>query len=132
MPIAPVPFAQVETALRAAEITQQAVAKALLAGQPDLLQAASMDLQSAALVLSDAVTAASGAVGLPEPLRRRILAMARSLTMHRQACLRRGAAVERSLQSILPGATGPATYGSGNGPYGSKTRQSGAFNVLSA
>ena len=123
---------QVETALQAAELSQQAVAKALLAGQPDLLEAAAAELQRAASALSDAVLQANGAIHLHAPLRLRVVTVARSLAMYREACLRRTAVVARSLQSILPGAPGAPTYGNSTGPYGSTTRQSGAFNVLSA
>ena len=132
MGTAAVSSAQVEMALQAAELSQQAVAKALLAGQPDLLEAAATELQRASTALSDAVLQANGAIHLHAPLRLRVVAVARSLAMHREACLRRAAVVARSLQSILPGAPGTLTYGSSAGPYGSTTRQSGAFNVLSA
>ena len=132
MHTAPLPATPVEQALLAAENMQQAVAKALLAGQPDLLQAAAIDLQRAAVALLDAVVAVNGAIHLRSPLRQRVLAVARSLTLYREACLRRGAVVQRSLQSILPAATGAATYGASSGPYGNQSRQSGAFKVLSA
>ena len=121
---------RVETALRSAELSQRAVAQALLAGQPDLLEAAAAELQRAASVLSDAVLAVNGAIQLRAPLGQQVVAVARGMAMYREACLRRGAMVQRSLQSILP-ETGSATYGS-SGPYAKTARQSGAFKLLSA
>ncbi len=121
---------QVEAALKSAELSQRAVAQALLAGQADLLEAAAADLQRAASALSDAVLAVNGAIQLRAPLGQRVVAVARGMVMYREACLRRGAMVQRSLHSILPDS-GSATYGV-TGPYAKPARQSGAFKLLSA
>jgi acyl-CoA reductase-like NAD-dependent aldehyde dehydrogenase len=121
---------QVEAALQSAERSQRAVEQALLAGHADLLEAAAADLQRSASALSDAVLAVNGAIQLRAPLGQRVVAVARGMVMYREACLRRGALVQRTLQSILPDS-GNSTYGS-TGPYARAARQSGAFKLLSA
>jgi len=128
----PVSRMQVDAVLEDCARCQKAVATALLQGEPDLLAAAAAELQAVTQTLVLALQAVSRDAATSPSLRSRLLQVAQTLGMHREACLRRASVVQRALHSILPTATGTATYGSGTGLYGNQARQSGAFKVLSA
>ncbi len=116
--------------LALAERSAAAVAQALLSGSPDQVETATRELQSAATDLSVALrglvvgkTTAHG-----RALQQRVRAVAQNIAIQREACLRRCAAVERSLNSIVP-ATRAATYAGAVSPYGRSGPSGGAFRV---
>ena len=116
-----------------AEARQHAVGMALVDGQPGVLEKAAAELQAAIAELTQTVEAVKREGPLAPALRQRLLDMSHRLAAHREACLRRGAMVERSLQSVLPAAPSGPVYAAGsNNPYSRSARQSGAFKVLSA
>ena len=116
-----------------AEACQHAVGEALVDGQPGALEAAAAQLQAAIAALTQAVESVKRDGPLTPALRQRLVEMSQRLAAHREACLRRGALVERSLQAVMPAAPSGPVYGAGsNNHYSRASRQSGAFKVLSA
>ena len=115
-----------------AEAKQEAVGLALVAGQPGVLEAAAAEFQAAIAALTQTVEAVKPEGPLAPALRQRLVDMSQRLTLHREACLRRGAVVQRALLSVLPTAPSGPVYAAGNSPYSRAARQSGAFKVLSA
>ena len=115
-----------------AEAKQEAVGLALVAGQPGVLEEAAAELQCAIAALTQTVEAVKREGPLAPALRQRLVQMSQRIAQHREACLRRGAVVERALLSVMPAASAGPVYGAGNNPYSRTSRQSGAFKVLSA
>ena len=115
-----------------AEAKQEAVGLALVAGQPGVLEAAAAELQAAIAALTQTVDAVKREGPLAPALRLSLVEMSQRIAQHREACLRRGAVVERALLSVLPAAPSGPVYAAGNNPYSRSARQSGAFKVLSA
>ena len=126
-------------ALLEAENCASAVSQALLAGDPDGLEAASRGLHQAALALSAMLQSQRGKPPADSDFKKRLGQVLLNLGMQREALLRRSAMVERSLNSIIP-ATRASTYGStyagttaGSArSYGHNAKQSGAFKLFSA
>ena len=116
----------------AAEAKQEAVGLALVAGQPGVLEVAAAELQAAIAALTQTVDAVKREGPLAPALRQRLVQMSQRIAQHREACLRRGAVVERALLSVMPAAPSGPVYATGSSPYSRTARQSGAFNVLSA
>ncbi len=116
-----------------AEACQHAVGEALVDGQPGALEAAAAQLQAAIAALTEAVDSLKREGPLAPALRQRLVEMSQRLAAHREACLRRGALVDRSLQAVMPAAPSGPVYGAASSnPYSRASRQSGAFKVLSA
>ena len=124
--------ARLEAQILAAQTRQEAVGAALVSGQPGVLEVAAAQLQAAIAALTQTVEAVKREGPLATALRQRLMEMSQRLALHREACLRRGAVVERSLLSVMPAAPSGPVYGAGNNPYSRTSRQSGAFKVLSA
>lgn len=122
------PSGDVAAALDRAERSIGALSKALLLGQPDLVESAAADLQQAARFLSVRL---QGQPVLGPRLTARLRQVGQGITLQREACARRGAAVERALHSLMPGAR-PSTYAGVAGRYTGNAKQSGAFKLLSA
>ena len=115
-----------------AEAKQEVVGVALVAGQPGVLEVAAAELQAAIAALTQTVEAVKREGPLAPALRQRLVQMSQRIALHREACLRRGVVVERTLLSVLPAAPSGPVYGTGTSPYSRAARQSGAFKVLSA
>ena len=115
-----------------AEAKQEAVGLALVAGQPGVLEAAAAELQAAIAALTQTVEAVKREGPIAPAVRQRLVEMSQRIALHREACLRRGAVVERALLSVLPAAPSGPVYAAGTSPYSRAARQSGAFKVLSA
>lgn len=112
-----------------AERSAAAVAQALLSGSPDQVETATRELQSTATDLSVALRGlVVGRTAHGRALQMRVRAVAQNIAIQREACLRRCAAVERSLNSIVP-ATRAATYAGAVSPYGRSGTSAGAFRV---
>ena len=126
-------------ALLEAENCVSAVSQALLAGDPNSLEAASRGLHQAALALSAMLQSQRNKPPMDSAFKKRLGQVLVSLRMQREALLRRSAMVERSLNSIVP-ATRASTYGgaytgtiAGSArSYGHNAKQSGAFKLFSA
>lgn len=118
--------------LAAAEHHTRELALALLDGPPDRVAAAATDMQQAATSLSGALQRVQQGGRVDAVLAQRLRRLAQHVAQQREACLRRGAIVDRALNSIVPSARASTYAGAGNGPYGQQVRRSGAFNQLSA
>ena len=119
--------------LAAAERCSQVLAAALLDGQPDRVAASAVDMQHATTALSGALQGAQrggGKVG--QALQQRLRRLGQELVLQREACLRRSAFVDRSLNSIIPASRSMTYCGSVTSPYGKQARSSGAFGRISA
>ena len=121
--------ADVPALLALAERSAGAVAQALLGGAPDQVEAATRELQSAATDLSIALRGlVVGRTVQGRALQQRVRAVALQIAIQREACLRQCAAVERSLNSIVP-ATRATTYAGAASPYGRGGPSGGAYRV---
>jgi hypothetical protein len=114
------------------------VAAALLRGDAETVASASAELQQAAQnVMGLLGTSQARALLQDGEMRQRLNALAQQVAWQREACIRRGGAVERSLEILVPG-TRSATYAPGAtasrgaSAYGRATRQTGAFKALAA
>lgn len=121
---------QLPASLSLAEHCVAVVSQALLQGQPDRLEVAARELQDAARQLSAVLQGEQGKAALDQACRHRLAALAHGMAMHREACVRRLAVVERSLHSVIP-STRPSTYAGAVGAYGRGGSWSGAFRAFS-
>lgn len=126
------PRAEVDQAIAHTRRCQKAVGKALLDQDPALLVLTAQDFQGAIAQLSERVQRLRQLGPLPDAVRDSLKEIGQAIGLHREACLRRSALVDQSVQSVLPGTGAAPVYGDGNGPYGGRQRRSGAFKVLSA
>ncbi len=92
----------IQEALSQAEQSVAATGHALVQGIPQLLHAATRDLHDSAHALALVLRGVDGLSHMAEPLRERLIRVARDIAMQREALLRRSAAVEQSLQSLVP------------------------------
>ncbi|MEO8858435.1 MAG: hypothetical protein ABI343_15745 [Burkholderiaceae bacterium] len=125
------PVADLHASLALAETCCTAVSKALLEGEPEAIEDAARDLQQASLALAGMLPSRHGHALPNGALKLRLSKVAQSLSLQREALLRRAAVVERALHSIVP-ATQASTYAGNATPYGRGARQTGAFKLLSA
>ena len=110
-----------------AERRASVLAQVLLCGQPEQLEAATRELQSAATALSEVMQRlVTGSTAQRRDFKKRLQAVAQILAVQREACLRCLASVERSLNSILP-ATRASTYAGAATPYTRGGGQGRAF-----
>jgi hypothetical protein len=115
-----------------AEHHAHALSAALLAGHPEHVASAAHDSQRSALALTMALQALQRRGGQLTPeCKRRLRRLGQDLAQQREACLRRGAVVDRALNSMLP-CTRPTTYAGAAGPYGQQARRTGAFRSMTA
>lgn len=124
-------FISLEQQLDLVEQNFNEVSVALIHGDPDVVQAASAQLQQLAVDLVQLLDQIGRHQISPAPIALRIKAITEGLPVLRENLLRRSAYVDRALQLVVP-ATQNSTYATGSGPYGSGVRQSGAFKVLAA
>lgn len=125
-------------ALTISEHCMRTVAAALLRGDADTVASASAELQQAAQnVMGLLGTSQARALLQDRQMRQRLTELAQQVAWQREACIRRGGAVERSLEMLVPGMRSgtyaPTRPGArGAGAYGSAARQTGAFKALAA
>ncbi len=117
-----------QVSLTLAEESLDALSQALLAGQPQGVESAARELQQAASALSGVLQNLRGKTTVDQRVRQRLGNLVQGIAMHREACARRAAVVERSLHSIIP-ATRSSTYTNTLGPYARNGRQSGVFRA---
>lgn len=109
----------------------QELGGSLIAGNPELLQAAGARFQQLTVELIQMADQV-GRIQLDSPSRaRRIRALSSGLGILRENLLRQSAYVDHALAVVVPATQQKATY-AGSRAYGSPIRQSGAFSVLSA
>jgi hypothetical protein len=123
-------FTSLEQQFDSIEQQFNALSLALIAGDPDIVHAASAQLQLLAVDLVQMLDQVGRDYLSPPPLALRIKALAEGLPVLRECLLRRAVYVERALQLVVP-ATQQTTYAAQAGPYGHGVRQSGAFKVFS-
>ena len=128
---APAQTYRIQDLLTLAEKRSRLLSQALLAGEPDQVAVASSDVQQVVQVLSDTLQQAHQRAALDGGSAARLRRLGHDLALQREACLRHGAVVDRSLHSLLP-STRASTYGGGNTPYGQQARRSGAFKLIAA
>lgn len=104
-------------ALEQAERSVAASGRALVAGDPQQLHAAALELQDSAHALALVLRGVDGASALGgADTRQRLVRVARDLALQREALLRRSAVVEQSLHSLVPQTRAP-TYGAALARY---------------
>jgi len=92
----------IQEALAEAERSVAATGQALVQGFPELVHAATRDLHDSAHALALVLRSVDGLSTMAEAVRDRLIRVARDIAMQREALLRRSAAVEQSLQSLVP------------------------------
>ncbi|MEO8542360.1 MAG: hypothetical protein ABJA49_05420 [Betaproteobacteria bacterium] len=92
----------IQQALAQAERSVVATGQALLKGVPEQVHAATRDLYDSAHALALVLRGIDGVSAMREALRERLVRVARDIAMQREALLRRSAAVEQSLHSLVP------------------------------
>lgn len=120
---------EVQHALAQAEHSVAATGQALILGEPDGLHAATRELHDSAHALALVLRGVDGSAGLGVSLRERLVQVAQGISMQREALLRRSAAVERSLKSLMP-QTQSATYAGALGRYAGRAASSQAFRTF--
>ena len=114
----------IEEALGQAERSVTATGQALVQGFPERLHAATRDLHDNAHALALALRGVDGLSTMANPVRDRLVNVARDIAMQREALLRRSAAVEQSLHSLVP-QTRADTYSSALSRYAGGGRTAG-------
>jgi hypothetical protein len=92
----------IHEALAEAERSVAATGQALVQGDPERVHAATRDLHDSAHALALVLRGVDGISAMAEPLRDRLVRVAREIAMQREALLRRSAAVAQTLQSLVP------------------------------
>lgn len=92
----------IEQALAQAERSVAATGAAVVQGVPEQVQSATRDLHDSAHALALVLRGVDGMSSMAEAMRERLVRVARDIAMQREALLRRSAAVEQSLHSLLP------------------------------
>ncbi|MBL8335449.1 MAG: hypothetical protein JNM97_01635 [Rhodoferax sp.] len=128
---APATAPRIPDLLALAEERSQRLSAALLAGAPDQTAVLSSDLHQVVQALNASLQTGAARASLDPRSRQRLRRLGQEMAQQREACLRRSAVVERSLNSIIP-ATRTTTYGGGATPYGASARRSGAFKLIAA
>jgi hypothetical protein len=123
--------ARTETALSEVERRFNAVAAALVSGEPVALEATSTVLRQAAIDFSSLLQSLSPAERKDKDLTLRLKAIAEGTAILKDGLFRRAAIVDMALNAVVP-ATQNATYAKTSSPYGSPGKQTGAFKYLAA
>ena len=114
--------AEVHAALDQAERCVAATGAALLKGLPEQVQSATQELHDSAHALTLALRTSDNAAAV----RDRLIRVARDVAMQREALLRRSAAVDRSVHSLLPQVQ-QTTYAGDLGRYAARSLPRSAF-----
>ena len=117
---------EVQNALAQAERSVAATGQALLLGEPQRVHAATHELHDCAHALALALRGVGRGATLAASLRERLVRVAQTIAMQREALLRRSASVERSLQSLIP-QTQSSTYSGALGRYAGRAASGAAF-----
>lgn len=95
-------YPEIQEALAQAERSVAATGQALIEGVPEKVHAATRDLHDSAHALALVLRGVDGFSDMAEALRDRLVRVARDIAMQREALLRRSAAVQQSLHSLVP------------------------------
>ncbi len=117
---------EVHHALDQAERSVAATSQALLEGNPEQVRAATCEMHDSAHALALMLRGVDNGAALRDAVRERLARVARDIAMQREALLRRSAAVDRSVQSLLPQSQ-PSTYGGALGRYAGRNMSGSAF-----
>jgi len=120
---------EVHSALEQAERCVAATGQALLQGLPERVQSTTQELHDSAHALALVLRGVDGGAALASAVRERLIRVARDMAMQREALLRRSAAVERSLGSLMPQPQA-ATYAGALGRYAGRSTASPAFRTF--
>lgn len=123
-------LSEVHQALEQAERSVAATGAALLQGIPAQLEAATRELHDSAHALALVLRGVDGGAGLAEAARERLVRVARDIAQQREALLRRSAAVERSLQTLVPQQDQSSTYAGALGRYAARSASGGTFRTF--
>lgn len=118
---------EVQHALEQAEGSVAATGRALLQGVAEQVHAATRDLHDSAHALALVLRGVDGGAALAPALRERLVRVARDIAMQREALLRRSAAVERSLQTLVPRHSQASTYAGALGRYAGRSASGTGF-----
>lgn len=99
----------IEKSLSLIELQCETLSAAVVSGEPQALEASSLQLKQAAVDFSDLMTQIGGAAEAGPQLRARLKNIAVQLGIQRENLLRRSAMVERSLHTLVP-STQKSTY----------------------
>lgn len=102
--------AEIEMPLSLIELQCEAVAAAVVSGEPQALETASQAFKQAAVEFADLMQQVGGGQQAGPELRARLKKLAVQLNSQRENLLRRTALVEQSLQTLLPSSR-KTTYG---------------------
>ena len=102
-----------EASVSAVEQLLDDVSAALLAGEPLVLEAASVSLRQAMVDMARVVPAATGLKSVNEGMRKRLAKISLTLTQQRENLIRRAVVVDRTLLTVLPQAHSLPTYSGG-------------------
>jgi hypothetical protein len=126
---------KLESALAHIERSSQDVTDALRGEEPEVLEASSAALRETLIAINQLVKELSPADRANAQFLLRLKRQARTVAALRETLIRRMVAVDRALGTLVPAATQASTYGAASArarPYGSATRQTGAFKTLVA
>ena len=130
MPFTPIQ-SEIQDALDQAERGVAATGQALLLGDPQRVQAATLELHDSAHALALALRGVEGGATLAASLRDRLVNVARDIGVQREALLRRSAVVDRSLQSLVPQTPiQTSTYSSALGRYAGRAASASTFRTF--
>jgi chemotaxis regulatin CheY-phosphate phosphatase CheZ len=121
---------EVHLALDQAERCVAATGKALLQGLPERVHAATRELHDSAHALALALRGVEGGAALAQAARERLIRVARDIAQQREALLRRSAAVERSLQTLVPQQNQSSTYSGALGRYAARAASGAVFRSV--
>jgi hypothetical protein len=121
---------EVQLALDQAERSVAATGQALVLGNPDKVHSATRDLHDSAHALALVLRGADSGAAMAASLRGRLVRVAQGIAMQREALLRRSAAVELSLKSLMPQQNQSATYAGALGRYAGRAASSQVFRTF--
>ncbi|MCP5282629.1 MAG: hypothetical protein H6930_13710 [Rhodoferax sp.] len=93
---------EIQEALTQAERSVAATGQALIQGVPEQVHAATRDLHDSAHALALVLRDIDGVSSMAAAVHERLVLVARDIAMQREALLRRSAAVQQSLHSLVP------------------------------
>jgi len=120
-------LSEVHLALDQAERSVAATGQALVHGIAEQVHVAARDLHDSAHALALVLRGVDGGAPLGEAVRERLVRVTRDIALQREALLRRSAAVERSLQTLVPQRSQASTYAGALGRYASGAATSAVF-----
>ncbi len=119
-------LAALSQSLTQAEKCVSVVSQALIQGQADMVESATRELHDSVHALALVLRPLAPLSMLAPQTRDRLDAVAQAIAMQREALLRRSAAIDRSVLSLVP-QTRTNTYAQALGRYARAPTRAGAF-----